>query len=242
MLEEVKAHLTKRDTIVIDLWVHFLVSSWNIPLDAPGLMNQFWYLNEQYAPFGISFQLKPVSYAMNADWAADIDNSKAEKMKQLHRGDYKSLNVYLVEGAGGGVCSLPLGGNMPVTQEQLDGDGCFIPLSSGVHAPDGTLTHEIGHWFGLLHVFEGGCGGSDYCNDTSPQAGPSYSHKSNPDDIRSCPAVDSCPQYAGTDNIFNFMDYTDCSSEFTNDQRARALAIFQSYRANRAIADGVRWK
>jgi hypothetical protein len=65
--------------------------------------------------------------------------------------------------------------------------------------------HTVGHWFGLLHVFEGGCTGTDYCDDTPAQAGPSYSHKSDPNNIRSCPAVDSCPQYPGTDNIFNFV-------------------------------------
>lgn len=63
-------------------------------------------------------------------------------MRQLHRGDYKSLNVYLVNGAGGGVCSLPLAGDAPVTQEQLDGDGCFIPLKSGISPNEGTMTHE----------------------------------------------------------------------------------------------------
>jgi hypothetical protein len=135
----------RRATIYIDLWLHLLVPGRTAAdgyVDAVGIIEQFDYLNRQYAPYGIQFQLKPISYALNADWAADIDNQKAEKMRQLHRGDYKSLNVYLVKGAGGGVCSLPIEGNAPVTQEQLDGDGCFIPLSTGIHGNDGTMTHE----------------------------------------------------------------------------------------------------
>jgi hypothetical protein len=143
------AHLERRATIFIDLWLHLLVPGRTAAdgyVDAVGIIEQYEYLNRQYAPYGIQFQLKPISYALNADWAADIDNQKAEKMRQLHRGDYKSLNVYLVKGAGGGVCSLPLGGDAPVTQEQLDGDGCFIPLNSGIHGNDGTLTHESKHF------------------------------------------------------------------------------------------------
>jgi hypothetical protein len=144
-IETTYAHIERSATTYIDLWLHLLVPGRTAAdgyVDAVGIIEQFDYLNRQYAPYGLQFQLKPISYALNADWAADISNSKAEKMRQLHRGDYKSLNVYLVKGAGGGLCSLPLGGSDPVTQEQLDGDGCFIPLSTGIHGNDGTLTHE----------------------------------------------------------------------------------------------------
>jgi hypothetical protein len=144
-IETRRDHIAPRATTYIDLWLHLLVPGRTAAdgyVDAVGIIEQFDYLNQQYAPYGLQFQLKPISYALNADWAAGIDNSKAEKMRQLHRGDYKSLNVYLVKGASSGLCSLPLPGNDPVTQEQLDGDGCFIPLSTGIHGNDGTLTHE----------------------------------------------------------------------------------------------------
>jgi hypothetical protein len=143
-IESRYAH-SRRATITIDLWLHLLVPGPTAAdgyVDGQGLIEQYTYLNQQYAPYGIQFQLKPISYALNADWAADIANNQAEKMRQLHRGDYKSLNVYLVKGATGGQCTLPLGGDTPVTQEQLDGDGCFIPLSTGIHGNDGTMTHE----------------------------------------------------------------------------------------------------
>lgn len=237
--------LQARATTYIDLWIHFLVSSpnqANALINSVGLYNQLAYLNNNFAPYGLQFILKPVSYAMNADWAQGIDTSKDEKMRQLHRGDYKALNVYLVEGATSGVCSLPLASSDPVTQAQLDGDGCFVPLKSGINVPDGTLTHEIGHWFGLLHVFQGGCDDGDFCADTPAQAGPSYGHMATAGDFNSCPKTDSCPAQPGTDNVQNFMDYTDCSSLFSACQGGRMVQVFQNYRANRAIAAGVLWK
>ena len=87
-----------------------------------------------------------------------------------------------------------------------------------------TTTHEVGHYFGLYHTFQGGCtevGGGDLCADTPAVAGPgSNSSVCNPGN-------DSCPAPPGSpDMVENYMDYSSdaCMNVFTNDQKARMIA------------------
>ncbi|KAF2180700.1 hypothetical protein K469DRAFT_268834 [Zopfia rhizophila CBS 207.26] len=237
--------LRTRDLITIDLWIHVIASGPTADkgyVDATKILKQVDVLQRNFKKWGFQFQVKPLSYAINAEWAKDIDIQKEEKMKQLHRGDYQSLNVYLVEKANSGVCSLPDGTGADIDQKKLDADGCFVSLDAGTSDKSGTLTHEVGHWFGLLHVFQGGCDGDgDFCDDTAPQKAPSYGKLATPGDLNSCPAKQSCK--AGSfDNVKNFMDYSDCCHEFTPCQGGRMMTAWTKYRKNRKIAAGVRWK
>ncbi len=87
-----------------------------------------------------------------------------------------------------------------------------------------TMTHEVGHYLGLFHTFQGGCaesGGGDLCADT-----PAVASGSSNGSICNT-GNDSCPTPAGTpDMVENYMDYsTDvCMNVFTNDQKARVIA------------------
>ena len=85
-----------------------------------------------------------------------------------------------------------------------------------------TLTHEIGHWIGLRHIWgDGGCGADDFCADTPNAGGSNFG----------CPNTnDSCAGDADRDMVENYMDYTDdtCMDIFTNDQVARMIVVLQN--------------
>ena len=99
-----------------------------------------------------------------------------------------------------------------------------------------TTTHEVGHFLGLYHTFEGGCADGDFCADTPATAQENYN----------CPiGQDSCPVGTGDgilDMIENYMDYTDdaCMNIFTNDQSARMDGVLSGTRlslANSTVTD-----
>lgn len=84
-----------------------------------------------------------------------------------------------------------------------------------------TATHEIGHFFGLRHIWgdSNSCDtATDYCDDT-----PTALYANEGCDIGN----DSCPDNDGLDMIENYMDYTDdlCLNTFTQDQKVRMQAV-----------------
>lgn len=87
---------------------------------------------------------------------------------------------------------------------------------------------QVGHWLGLLHVFENGCDTpGDSVDDTPPQASAAYG----------CPITrKSCPGSVNTDPVTNMMGYTDdaCMVGFTRGQADRVLAMWDIYRAPNA--------
>ncbi|WIA18707.1 hypothetical protein OEZ85_003407 [Tetradesmus obliquus] len=96
------------------------------------------------------------------------------------------------------------------------------------YAQGDTLVHEVGHWLGLFHVFQGGCSknaanGGDFVADTPAVASPNFK----------CVRVDSCPNLPGTDLVKNYMDYTDdrCVNSFTPGQKRRMVQQWRAYRA-----------
>ena len=97
----------------------------------------------------------------------------------LRQGDSKTLNIYTV---GFNTSGLMGYSTLPVdyATNPMD-DGVVVLYSSlpGGPVPDFNLgrtsTHEIGHWVGLYHTFQGGCNGDgDFVNDTPAEAFPAF--------------------------------------------------------------------
>jgi hypothetical protein len=95
-----------------------------------------------------------------------------------------------------------------------------------------TLTHEVGHWLNLRHIWGddgSSCSGSDNVTDTRNQAGSNSG----------CPAfprTDACSPTSPGVMFMNYMDYTydACMNMFTQGQATRMNALFSSggYRAS----------
>lgn len=86
-----------------------------------------------------------------------------------------------------------------------------------------VLTHEVGHWLGLYHIWGDEFCGDDEVKDTPTQDGPHWM----------CPWEDEIFETCGsTDLVNNFMDYIEfeCMVMFTKHQRKRmwkSLAMFR---------------
>ena len=97
-----------------------------------------------------------------------------------------------------------------------------------------TLTHEIGHWLNLRHIWGDSFCGNDFCNDTPEHSGSNYG-------CPNFPSTSNCNGNGSSGDMFmNYMDYTDdaCMNIFTNDQKTRMIAAINTSRAGLLTSNG----
>ncbi len=171
-------------------------------------------------------------------WTAKFTSDSAYKSSLVPGGLYNTLG-YAQFPTSSGLFGLNVNGGSSNTDGLVLDYRCFgskaLAPNSGNYFPSydrgRTTTHEIGHCFGLRHIWGDGsgsasanrsdCSKTDYCADT-PQAG--YANYN-------CLApIDSCVSDSFYDMVENYMDYTNdlCMNIFTNDQKTRMQAVLQN--------------
>jgi len=172
------------------------------------------------------FELVEVDTTANDAWFfLGIDTAAERQMKQALRvGGPETLNIYTVQAADGllGWATFPswyagdpANDGVVLRHTTLPGGGA--PFDGG-----DTGTHEVGHWLGLYHTFQGGCSGGDQVGDTPAEATAAYG----------CPVGRDTCAAPGTDPVRNFMDYTDdsCMDRLSSGQVGRMTLQWDAYR------------
>lgn len=153
------------------------------------------------------------------------------------------VNIYTNQAGGnlGYVPNLPQGGivgsladRVVILWSTVGRDGPFGPP----YDQGRTVTHEVGHYFGLWHPFDNGCGtasvpgcytSGDRICDTNSEAQPVFG----------CPA--SSVSCSTADPFHNYMDYSDdlCMEEFTPEQINRMRCTMLNWRPDLIVPSAV---
>ncbi len=189
--------------------------------------NQLQVLNNAFAATGFTFSTASIERVSNTQWYNGCYGSAERKMKNgLADSPATTLNIYTCNPSQGilGYATFPSSyaesSNMHgvvLLHSSLPG-GSASPYNLG-----DTATHEVGHYLGLYHTFQGGCANpGDSVSDTAPEASAAFG----------CPTGrDTCAGGA-TDPILNFMDYTDdsCMNQFSSAQTVRMTQQVATYK------------
>jgi len=181
------------------------------------------------AKTGFKFVLQQTKRWSNNTWFTKVDTPATERaMKTATRvGGASTLNVWSTDTENLGFATFP---SWYSGDPKMDGvviKYTSVPGGSATNFNLGkTLTHEVGHWMGLWHTFQGGCTATnDEVSDTPAQGSSS----------EGCPeGRDSCTR-PGLDPIHNYMDYSydACYNQFTPGQNTRMQSAWTAYRSGK---------
>ncbi len=212
---------------VIKVRFHVLHDGTQGNVDDAVLLQQIDVLNADFGSSGVTFQALETSRTNDARLFRMGYGSPEEVRAKttLGRDQQSSLNMYLCSPGQGllGWATFPWDLAANPTMDGIVVD--FRTLPGGTAPFDGgrTATHEVGHWLGLYHTFQGGCAPpGDEVSDTPAQALPTSG----------CPVGKDTCVGSGPDPIHNYMDYSHdaCMNQFTREQDVRMRAMLRTYR------------
>ncbi len=237
------------DVIIIDVVVHVIQStSGQGNVSNAQVQNQIDILNEDFRALPgtpgaggvdtkIEFRLATVDPAGNPTTGITRTtnntwfNDSGSYWNTLSWDPDRYLNLYSnsASGALGYVPFLPQSGPVGSNSDRVVVLWSTVGRNTPIGAPFNqgrSATHEVGHYLGLYHTFDGGCGSAacyttgDLICDTNAESQPNFGCN---------PGSTSC---GSTDPVRNYMNYSDdtCMNQFTEEQARRMRCTLQFWR------------